>query len=95
MKQGEGSYYYANGNEYTGQWHMDRKHGYGIYKYKQTREKYEGNWKDGKKSGKGKFTFTQGDFYEGQFEQGHKNGFGRIKYKSGSEFKGKFMNNKA
>ena len=36
MKEGKGNYYYANGNEYLGSWHLDRKHGYGTYKYKQT-----------------------------------------------------------
>jgi hypothetical protein len=31
QKHGKGSYFYANGSQYTGYWEHDRKHGIGIY----------------------------------------------------------------
>ena len=51
-KEGEGTYTYANGNEYTGNFENDLMHGYGIM-IKQT-DTLEGYWKNGKYVGKEK-----------------------------------------
>ena len=59
-KEGEGVYYYMNGNTYKGSWKKDKKHGYGEYKYYLTGERYEGEWINGDKKGQGTFEFSFG-----------------------------------
>ena len=44
MKEGNGVYYYTNGNKYEGGWKNDLKNGHGIYYNFVNGEKYEGQW---------------------------------------------------
>lgn len=44
MKEGNGVYYYTNGNKYEGGWKNDLKHGHGVYYNFVNGEKYEGQW---------------------------------------------------
>jgi len=46
-------------------WYNDLKDGYGVYNYKTTNEKYEGEWKVGERHGKGIYYYALGDVYEG------------------------------
>jgi hypothetical protein len=43
--------------------------------------RYEGQWKDGKKSGKGRYIYPDGDVYEGQWldDKAHGEGFHQSK----------------
>ena len=43
-------------------------------------EKYEGQFKDGKRHGQGTFFYANGDKYEGQFKDDLKNGLGTYEY---------------
>ena len=61
LKNGKGTYYYANGNIFEGIWKNDKKEGYGVYSYLTTGEKYEGDWMQGEKHGQGTFHFAYGD----------------------------------
>ena len=51
---GEGTYFYANGNKYTGEFLNGKITGKGRLLYA-TGERYEGTFVNGKKTGKGKF----------------------------------------
>ena len=44
-KNGQGTYTYANGNKYIGEWKDDKFHGKGIYTTKNNQ--YKGKFKDG------------------------------------------------
>ena len=43
----------------------DLKENSGIYIYKTTGEKYEGQWKNGERHGKGIYYYAYGDKYDG------------------------------
>jgi len=43
-------------------------------------DKYDGNWKDGKKSGQGVMNFVNGDKYDGQWKDDKMNGHGTTMY---------------
>ena len=66
-----------------------RPDGIGTLEFKEDdpmgRLRYEGEWKDGKKTGLGKMTFASGDYYEGSFVEGVPNGQGRFVYVNGME----------
>jgi hypothetical protein len=48
---GEGIYYYADGDKYDGKWKDDLKHGYGVYAYSNG-DSYEGEWQEDAKHGR-------------------------------------------
>jgi len=54
------------------------------------RVKYEGDWRDGKKSGKGKLSWFVGDFYEGDWLEGKRHGFGVFSWADGARFEGEW-----
>ena len=43
-------------------------------------DKFEGQFKDGKRNGLGTYKFANGDVYKGQFKDDLKNGQGTFKY---------------
>ena len=49
---GQGTYYYVNGNSYTGSFLNGNFHGYGIFKYKSGKT-YIGSFKKNLRHGKG------------------------------------------
>jgi hypothetical protein len=63
---GKGTYYYANGNKYTGDWINDKMSGHGVFTWTDG-DRYEGQYKDGKKNGKGKFRYANGQVKEGMW----------------------------
>ena len=42
-----------NGDLYAGEWRQGQRHGYGVYKYKESGAKYSGFWENDKRHGKG------------------------------------------
>ena len=55
-------------------------------------DKYEGEWKDGKKHGKGTETCSNGDKYEGDWKDGEKHGKGtETKIKKGLWVNGQYI----
>ena len=74
---GEGTFIYLNGHQYSGEFRDGIKHGYGIYlmpSYSEVTtknnliiEQYEGEWEDGKFHGQGTFTFSDGNKGVGSF----------------------------
>jgi len=53
QRNGNGTYYYVNGDSYQGEWYLHKRHGQGTYTYAATGSHYRGTWDDGKKKGSG------------------------------------------
>ena len=61
---GTGTYYFASGSRYEGEWKDGEKDGQGTF-YFANGDRYVGEWKDDKRTGQGTFYFANGDRYEG------------------------------
>lgn len=64
-----GSYTYAAGDKYTGEWRDDQKHGLGVNTYANG-DKYAGEFKDDRRSGHGTYLFADGRKEIGGFKEG-------------------------
>lgn len=91
-KYGTGTYVWANGNTYEGEFSDDLMHGKGKLNIigKGT---YEGDFVAGKKSGQGTFVFANGDIYTGSWLDDKMNGDGKYTFVNGDSYSGLFANN--
>jgi len=55
--EGKGTFTWADGRIYVGDYKNDKKHGTGIFKWPDGRQ-YDGEWKNGKQHGNGKYIGT-------------------------------------
>ena len=62
-----GTYPYASGSKYVGEWKNGEKHGQGIFTFVDG-NKYVGQFKDEKYNGEGIFTFVDGRTEEGMWK---------------------------
>merc|ERR1711879_719068 len=78
-----GTYTWTNGNEYTGEFKMGNKEGYGSMIWNDGTI-YNGNWKNGKRHGYGTIKYARtGNIYEGEWLNGKKDGRGSLQLNSG------------
>jgi len=56
--------------------------------------KYDGEWKEGRKSGLGIFTWANGAKYSGDFKDGKQNGSGAFFWPNGARYEGEWKDNK-
>lgn len=89
---GIGTYKFANGNVYEGNWEDGTRAGQGKMTYKNGAV-YEGEWQGDKCHGKGKWTDENG-VYEGEFSGNQKKGQGVYTYKDGTKFDGQWDGDK-
>ena len=66
---GRGSYIWADGRKYEGEYVNDKKDGYGVYTWADGR-KYQGFWANGKQDGIGKYISNDGSVKWGVWEDG-------------------------
>ena len=71
----QGTWTYANGDQYVGDWANGHKHGYGIWTLKNG-DRYEGHFFNDARNGKGTYYFATGDLYVGDYVDDIKEGFG-------------------
>jgi len=57
--EGRGTYRYANGNVYEGEYKADQKEGRGTFRFA-SGNVYEGEWKAGQKEGRGTYWYADG-----------------------------------
>ena len=89
-REGKGTYTFACGDTYEGEWLDGMYHGYGKYSSKDSDE-YEGQWVNDRMSGHGKFFYRElGDVYEGDWENGFREGFGKYMCADGTIYIGHY-----
>ena len=93
-QNGQGTYTYADGSKYVGEWKDGKRHGQGTYTWADG-NKNVGEWKDDKRHGQGTFTSTDGEKYVGEFKDDKLHGQGIHTYADGSEYVGEFKDNKS
>ena len=75
LRNGQGTYTYADGNKYVGEWKDDKFNGQGTYTYANG-DKYVGEFRDDNLNGQGTYTYANGDKYIGEFRNGDSHGRG-------------------
>lgn len=73
MRDGKGTFEYANGDKYVGDWKDDMQHGKGIYFF-HTGDRYEGAYVQGERTGAGIYYHANGNKYVGNFKDGMQHG---------------------
>ena len=59
----QGTYTYAGGGKYVGDFVDDKRHGQGSYTYPDG-DVYEGEFRFGRREGRGKYKYSKGECYE-------------------------------
>ncbi len=93
-----GTYTYANGNKYVGEYKDGKRNGQGTYTFANG-NKYVGEFKDDIYNGQGTYFFLaddqwKGDKYVGEFKDDKFNGQGTYTFASGIKLVGEFKDNK-
>ncbi len=89
---GEGTYLYNSGAQYTGQFKDGRINGHGTLLFSNG-NLYKGFWKDDYREGKGNLVFTDGGYYSGDFKKSKFNGEGEFNYPNGDLYSGDWKDN--
>ena len=96
-----GTYTFADGDKYVGEFRNDKYHGQGTYYYladnQSKGDKYVGEYKDGKPHGQGTYYHLadnqfKGDKYVGEFKNYKRNGQGTYTYANGTVVEGTWKN---
>ena len=66
---GQGTYTFANGDKYVGEWKDDMINGQGTFTWADG-NKYVGEWKDDMRNGQGTLTYANGTIQKGQWIDG-------------------------
>ena len=104
-----GTFTFANGDKYVGEYRDGKKHGQGTLTYSAPNKgagyKYVGEYRDGKMNGQGTGTYSAphknaGFKYVGEFRDGKKHGQGTVTFdaphkSAGEKFVGEFKNERS
>ncbi len=93
-RHGRGSYSWACGDAYTGEWRDDHMHGTGILVSTARGFKYDGGFEASKRHGRGTAVYTNGDKYTGEWCEDMRAGSGRIVFDSGDQYEGEWSGDK-
>ena len=75
------------GDQFSGNWHHDKKHGFGKYVWSDG-DAYEGQWECDLRSGEGTCTYSNGDKYTGEWHNDMRHGWGRLAWSDGNTYEG-------
>jgi hypothetical protein len=87
---GTGKHMKPNGDVYEGHFLDNLYHGEGVFKYHETKRRFEGQYVMGERV-KGTMKYADGSVYRGQFYHGRRHGRGSYTFKDGSRYKGDFV----
>jgi hypothetical protein len=82
-----GTYTWADGNKYVGEWEDNSFNGQGTYTWADG-TKYVGKWQDGRRNGQGTLTYANGNKYVGEYREDLKNGVGTLVSPNGTVIHG-------
>jgi len=71
---GEGVYSWPDDKSYTGNYHFNKKEGWGMMFWNNSGISYEGSWSDGKQNGWGIVKMNGDVVFEGRFLDGRREG---------------------
>ncbi|PIK48108.1 putative MORN repeat-containing protein 3 [Apostichopus japonicus] len=91
--------YSVNGDEYTGEWLDNKKHGKGTQKWKKTGTLYDGDWKVGKRNGFGTLSIPHEEggykrIYSGGWKNDKRHGYGTNFYSAEEYYEGEWYADK-
>ena len=86
-----GSYTWANGDKYIGEWKDNKQHGQGTTEWSNG-TKYIGGWKDNKQHGRGTTEWPSGDKHVGEYKNGKRNGLGTYTWGPNTKWAGNKYN---
>jgi len=84
---GRGTYAYAKGDIYVGEFKDGKRHGGGTYAYNNG-DQYVGAYKDDELHGQGTYVYAGGDQYVGAYKYGKRHGQGTFTWVDGKVDKG-------
>ena len=82
-----GTYTFADGDKYVGEYKDDKGNGQGTYTFANG-DKYVGEYKDDKRNGQGTYTYANGDKYVGEYKDDKGNGQGTFTFGPNTEWAG-------
>ena len=89
QREGRGTYRFAAGDVYEGDWKADEREGRGRMSYANGGV-YEGEFKAGEMDGHGTERFASGNVYEGEYVAGNREGRGTFRYAGGEADVGRY-----
>ncbi|CAF1469676.1 unnamed protein product, partial [Adineta ricciae] len=92
-RHGTGTYEYANGEKYQGEWINDQTNGKGIRTFP-SGNRYDGEEKNGKRHGYGVNYWANGEKYEGYWANDKMNGSGKYFWPTNVQYEGEYRNDK-
>lgn len=92
-KNGQGTYIWANGDKYIGEFKGSKFNGHGTL-LRANGNKYVGEFKDDHKNGQGTFIYANGSKYIGEFKDGEFSGQGTYSRANGDKYVGEFKGGK-
>jgi len=95
LKHGKGVWTKGRGENlttYTGEYLLDKKCGYGVFKWA-SGNIYKGYYDKDEREGHGEMVWTDGSKYLGSWVRGIQHGFGKMVFPDGIIREGQFVNN--
>ena len=89
-----GTYTYANGDKYVGEFRDGKFHGQGTFTFANG-NRYIGEFRNGKRSGQGTHNYAGGDTYAGEWRDDKRHGQGTYFFAEGRVDKGIWENGKS
>jgi len=86
-----GTYTWANGNKYVGEWQNNKRNGQGINTWADG-EKYIGEWQNDKRNGQGNNTWANGEKHVGLYKNDLRHGQGTYTHANGDTYEGGYKN---
>jgi hypothetical protein len=84
---GKGTYQFANGDKYYGQWKEGKMTGNGKYEFANG-DRYNGDFVENKRDGTGVYVWKNKGSYTGQWKAGKREGTGIFKWENSASYNG-------
>lgn len=90
-KEGQGTYFWKDGDTYDGQWINNQMSGQGNLNI--LNHQYSGSFSNNKKNGYGTYTWPNGESYTGYWKNDIMDGYGVYLFSNGDKYEGLWSNN--